>query len=103
MFQLTVRHMIEKCGCVTFRYPRKSYMPVCNMTQMQCILKLKETSGFMEHECLPDCEGSFIYAYQWKSSKQDTKVGGLRIKMLSIPFVRYRRYVLHTTLDLIGI
>ena len=94
--------MIENCGCVSFRYPRKMHMPVCNMTEMRCIRMLKEETEFMERECLPNCDGSSIYAYQWKSLI-DEKVGGLHIKMLSTSFIRFRRYLIHSTLDLIGI
>ncbi|XP_033230843.1 pickpocket protein 11-like [Belonocnema kinseyi] len=103
IIDLTIKHMLGKCGCVSFRYPRKAHMRVCNMTEMGCILNLKEKSGLAERECLPDCDGSFIHAYAWKSPQRDSKVGGLRIKLLSTPFVRFRRYIVHSTLDLIGI
>ncbi|XP_058803290.1 sodium channel protein Nach isoform X2 [Phymastichus coffea] len=105
-----VRKMLKICGCISYSYPYKPGIQVCNMTGMGCISELRRYQTSLNNEasdCSPDCEATsinwYMYDYPLEAVTEGTAKAGLRMKMLSTPHMRYQRYVARSLLDLLNV
>ncbi|XP_020282739.1 sodium channel protein Nach isoform X2 [Pseudomyrmex gracilis] len=104
--ELLVRRMIQMCGCVMFYYPTPTGARVCNMTEMECIFRNRNEIKSKEAQkstCFPNCEGTSVSVNNpsYRNKSPDDEVGRLHLKMLTRPLLRFRRYVVFDSLDLV--
>ncbi|XP_008208106.2 pickpocket protein 28 isoform X2 [Nasonia vitripennis] len=100
---IDVHRMQESCDCISYAYPRKAGLRVCNMTGMRCIGEYRrEGQASSSSSCLPDCEGASVDWYTYELiNEESTRGSGLRMRMLSMPHMRYQRYVVRSLLDVV--
>ncbi|KAG7202075.1 hypothetical protein KM043_004749 [Ampulex compressa] len=101
-----IRKMLDICGCVHFYYFLPHGARVCNMTELQCLMKNKQSILFEENNlnCYPDCDGTALDINRIDPAVLDdsTKdVARIHFSLLVRPTLRYRRYVIRDLLDVV--
>lgn len=108
--QIQMENMLSKCSCVSHRFPYGIDTPVCNYTGLQCIYKYQNwimAKEDLAKYCLSDCDGMVIRPYQsgklTEVKTSSSKISqGLSLRLLALPTLRHKRYVVRSLLDLVG-
>ncbi|XP_012277256.1 sodium channel protein Nach isoform X2 [Orussus abietinus] len=105
--EMQVERMLHLCGCVNHYFPRNPEMPVCNYTQLECLFK--ERSSIINiaiggnTRCYSDCEEPLIVSDGTGIPSKKLSWNGttMTFRMLHVPTIRYRRYILRGILDVL--
>lgn len=96
-----MRNMLDNCGCVSHLYPRKDNVKVCDYEGLSCLTKIPSVIfSTANTTCLAHCEeiDFEFYARTEKSGRR----GVISVHLMPGPTLRYRRYVVHSKLDVVG-
>ncbi|KAK2582529.1 hypothetical protein KPH14_004823 [Odynerus spinipes] len=102
-----MREMVKYCGCVSFYYPTPAGARTCNLTELHCLSENKKnimSQASTTLRCYPLCEKNAMYINVNKPLQMDDiddEVIRMHFMLLSRPRVRYRRYVVHSLVDVV--
>ncbi|XP_043681913.1 sodium channel protein Nach [Vespula pensylvanica] len=105
--EIYIQEMIKYCGCVSFYYLAPAGTRTCNLTELQCLSENKKdilSLTTIKKKCYSLCEENTINVYHSEPiqfSHIDDEIIRIDFMSLARPFVQYRRYVVHSLLDVI--